>query len=240
MEDYTICSQVCWLDHLIEQKLYLSMLASNSDEARLFSGDGFSVSLPAHLLLASSKLTRDTFTPGQAVHDVFLPSVRGSTLLLLVEMLRTGRTSSMGTMDNLGCMLKEVQVAMELLEIPGCTSLMRVNSKSSKFSEQAEAKRVKIVAPPSMIHLAIEELPRSITPVVEVTQMSITPDSRNENSIMVSKDYTEIKVKSEPTEEELSGLEDDFNEQVKENVLPRDCHICKKQFMKRKNLLEHF
>jgi hypothetical protein len=240
MEDYTICSQVCLLDHFLEQKLYFAMLASNSDEARLCSGDGFSVSLPAHLLLASSKLTRDTFTPGQAVQDVFLPSVKGSTMLLLVEILRSGKTGSLGTMDNLGCMLKEVQEAMELLEIPGCTSLMRVNSKSSKFSEQAEAKRVKIIAPSSTIHLAMEELPRSIIPVVEVTQMSITPDSLKENPIIMSKDCTKIKVKSEPAEEDLSQLDDELYEQVKENVLPRDCHICKKQFMKRKNLFEHF
>jgi len=238
MEDYTICTQVDWLDHFLEQKLYFSMMASNSEGARLFSGDGFSVSLPAQLLLAASKLSRKTFIPGQTMQDVFLPSVRGSTLLLLVEILRAGRTSSMGTMDNMGYMLKEVQEAMELLEIPGCTSLMRVDSKPSKFSEQAEAKSVKIIAPPSMIHLAIEELPHSITPVVEVTQMTITSDSLEENTSMVSEESAKINVKSEPTEE-LSGVEGEVNEQVKENVLPRQCHVCNKQFTKRKNLLMH-
>merc|ERR1719318_623216 len=124
---------------------------------------------------------------------------------------------------------------MELLEIAGMTSLMRVRSK---LSEQAEDETNKIIAPPSKIHLAKGECPISITPVVEVTQMNITSDS-----VLVSRDFPEIKVKSEITKEELSMLDENCNDQVKENMLSRDCYICKvckKQFAMRKNLLEHF
>ena len=34
--------------------------------------------------------------------------------------------------------MKEVQVAMALIEIPGCTALMRDTGKSSRFNEQTE------------------------------------------------------------------------------------------------------
>ena len=142
MVDYTIWSQASWVDNFLEQKLYFSLLSSTSEQARLCSGDGFSVSLPAHLLLAASKLARNTFIPGLPGQVVRLPSVRGSTLLLLVQILRSGRTSSLKSVEELGDMLKEVQVAMALLEIPGCTALMRDTGKSSRLKEQAESAKI--------------------------------------------------------------------------------------------------
>lgn len=54
------------------------------------------------------------------------------------------------------------------------------------------------------------------------------------------KDCVKNKVKSEPADKELSGLEDYSNAQGIEKVLSRDCHICQRQFMKRRNMLEHF
>ena len=110
MEDYNICSQVSWLDSFLEQKLFYN--TSGNEQVRLWSGDGFSVCLPAHLLLATSKLARMTFFTHGVDQDVFLPSVQGSTLLLLAEILRGGRTSYLGNIDRMGHRLKELNQVM--------------------------------------------------------------------------------------------------------------------------------
>ena len=144
MADYPICSQASWLELFLEQKLNLPLKSGSlSEQVKLCSGDGFSVSLPSHLLLASSKLARRTFVSGEAGQDVVLPSVRGSTLLELVEILSSGITSKLsmkGSMgENMGQSLRDIREVMELLDIPGCVSMMRVQNKiKSNFNKNEE------------------------------------------------------------------------------------------------------
>jgi len=246
MEDFTICSKVSWINHFQEQKLqHFSVLFPSSNQARLCSGDGFSVSLPAQLLLASSRLARDTLTPGQDGQDVILPSVTGSTLLLLVEILRSGKTSSLGTMDNLGHSLREVQEVMMLLDMPGFVALMRVDSGGMKTKLHSlsnnEVRSEKVLAPQSL-NLAREKLPNSLNPVVEVTKIQIKPKFLNDglSPQMVIQDSALVKVKDEEfVEAEMSGSDDGLNDRVKESGKLRECPICKKKLMKKDSLRRH-
>ena len=250
MEEFTICSNVSWLYHFLEQKLHLcSMLSVTSYQARLCSGDGFSVSLPAHLLLASSWVARNTFILEQAGQDVFLPSVRGSTLLLLVEILRSGKTSNLGIMDNLSYRLKEVQEVMMLLDIPGCIALTREDGSEMKIKLKIVPKyqvRIEKVSAPlvSSVNHAKEEISCTLNPVVKVTKIKGMPnflESGPSPLMLDNQDYTEIKVKGEEyIVAETSGLEEDgLIHQEKENVLPMECHVCKNKYWKRDSLKRH-
>jgi len=162
MEDFTICSQVSWLENLVEQQLFSE--SSCSEQVKLCSGDGFSVSLPAHLLLASSKLARMTFVTGAEHQEVIIPSVQGSTLLLLAEILRSGRTSHLDKIDSMAHRLNEFNEVMELLDIPGCVSLMRVISRPGEIQSKADVQRTK---------LGREQLLSSHSPVVNVTKLKV-------------------------------------------------------------------
>jgi len=245
MDDLTICSKVSWITHFLEQKLqHFSILSSSSHQATLCSGDGSSVSLPAQLLLASSRLARSSLNPGQDGQDVLLPSVRGSTLLLLVEILRSGKTSSLGTMDNLGHSLKEVQEVMTLLDMPGSVAFMRDSSglKTTLKTFSNDQVRSKTVLTPQNFILAREELPRSLNPVVEVTKIKVNQNVLNDklSPMMVIQDSAEAKVKDEEfIEADISGSEDGLNDKVKERVLPRECHICKKKYTNKDSLRSH-
>ena len=248
MADLTICSQVSWLDHFLEQKLHLfSLLSSTSYQARLCSGDGFSVSLPAHLLLAASKVARDTFIPGQACQDMLLPSVRGSTLLLLVELLRSGMTGNLGMMDNLGHRLNEVQEAMTLLEIQGCVALTRDDCSFSESKTKLrsvpnfQVRRGKVLAPPNVKLARRDDIPNSLNPVVKVTQIKVKSNFVNMglSQMEIDQECNEIKIKEEFPGLEMTGSEDTLIDQMKESVLPTECHVCKKKFMKRDSLKQH-
>jgi hypothetical protein len=250
MEEYAICSQVSWLDHFIEQKLYFPIMTS-TDQVRLCSGDEFFVSLPAHFLLASSRLVRNIFLPGMAGQDVLIPSVKGSTLLLLVELLRSGMTSSLGLMDNIGCRLKEVQKVMELLEIPGCAALMRVNSSSSKLQgmvnclQSSKMKCVKKCSLTKKFNPKEEESTSSLSPIVEMTGMKDTSKLSNENSFNVPEDSSCAKIKLEAEEgdfvDDASRSEGEMDQDVegKENVHSIECHICNKKYLNRLSWSRH-
>ena len=247
MEDLTICSQVSWLDLFLEQKLQLfTLVSSSSYQARLSSGDGFSVSLPAHLLLASSKLARNTLIPGQDGQDVLLPSVRGVTLLLLVEILRSGKTSNLGTMDNLGHSLNEVQEVMTLLDMQGCVSLMRVDCSELKTKLNSnrlpkyQGRCGEVLAQLS-VNLARDEIPPSLNPVVEVTKIKVMANILDScpSPPELIRDCAQIKVKDEELiGAEMSGSEG-LPDGVKASVLPRECHICRKKYMRKDSLKSH-
>ena len=140
-----------------------------SEQVQLMSRDGFSVSLPSHLLLASSKLARRIFIPGEECHDIILPSVRWSTLLLLVEILRSGVTSNQGK-EIMGDRLTDINELMEFLDIPGRIDMTRIGNRSfelhSKLNRSGnETEHVALAN--------LETLPRSYTPVVEIKRMNL-------------------------------------------------------------------
>ena len=149
-------------------------MMSLCEQVSLCSGDGFSVSLPAHFLLAASKLARNTFVPSLTGQAVFLPSVRGSTLLLVVGILRSGKTSCLRLMQNVGCRLKEAQEVMELLGIPGCAAVMMVNCVAGSVQdihncgERSEIRNLE----------TIEIDPTCLTPI-EVLEPLRSPTSSN-------------------------------------------------------------
>ena len=175
MDGYSICNQVTWMDTFQEQKLYFSMIKF-CEQVSLCSGDGFSLSLPAHFLLAASKLARSTFVPNMKGQVVFLPSVRGSTLLLLVEILRSGKTSSLGRMDNMGYRLREVQEVMELLRIPGCTALKRVQDSHNCVER-------------SVMRMLETNDPTCLTPVEVLEPVDSPTTVFGEPNAKVSKDF---------------------------------------------------
>ena len=143
MQDFTLSSQDSWLDHFLQQKLLFSNITA-LEQVKLISGDGFSISLPVQFLLASSSLIRKIYISDKSGQDVLLPpAVKGATLLLVVEMLRRGKTGRLGLAENLGFRLKEVQEVMALLQIQGCVALMRVGSSGEQVKSQSMEEEVK-------------------------------------------------------------------------------------------------
>merc|ERR1719347_1161278 len=98
MTEFPISSQVSWVDHYIQQKLYLSEVV---EKVRIHSGDGFTFTLPRHALVASSKLIQTMFLSGEKDQDILLPSVRGRTLIPLVELLRRGIATITGKIGDM-------------------------------------------------------------------------------------------------------------------------------------------
>ena len=143
-----------------------------SEQVKLWSGDGFSVSLPSHLLLASSKLARRMFIPGEECHDILLPSVRGSTLPLLVEILRSGVTSNQGK-KIMGDRLTDISELIEFLDIPGHIGMMRIVNRSFEFHSNLNRNGNETE---HVVLANLEILPRSYTPVVEITRMNLVND----------------------------------------------------------------
>jgi len=238
------------MDKFQEQRLYFSMM-SVCEQVCLCSGDGFSVSLPTHFLLAASKLARNTFVPNLTSQVVFLPSVRGSTLLLLVEILRSGKTSSFGRMDNMGVSLKEVQDVMELLRIPGCTALMRVQD----LVENSESRKVETNNDPT--YLTPVEVLLSVgspTPVGGLNAQ-VSKDLLFDSSLDVTEDpncQNNAEVVDNLFEETLSDSEsmfmdknDDLKGSTKMNMSKAcagdqiRCEFCEASYKARFNLVEH-
>jgi len=216
MTDNPICSQVSWLDLFLEQRLYLSM-QSVSEQVKLWSGDGFSVSLPSHLLLASSKLARRTFIPGENGQNILLPSVRGSTLLLLVEILRSGVTSNQGKEEIMGDRLTDIRELMWLLDIPGHIGMMKIVNKS--FELRSNGNEVEHLVCADVMHNEGGHLPQSYTPVVEITRMNLDVK-------MLLQDYVEVD------STEMFG-------KSMETGQPRMCQVCKKINPNWKALKDH-
>ena len=64
-------------------------------------------------MMACSSLAIKLLIPKTGGQDICLPSIRRSTLLLLVELLRSGITNDIGPEES----MKDVQDLMHLLEI---------------------------------------------------------------------------------------------------------------------------
>jgi len=122
MESSHIQSMVSWIRHYQEEKLHLSP-ALAMEPFRLYSRDGFSVFIPATIMMACSSLAKKLFIPTMGGQDIFLPSTRRSTLLLLEELLRSGITYNVGLKET----MKDVQDLMQLLEIDGSVDVVRTN-----------------------------------------------------------------------------------------------------------------
>merc|ERR1719186_630956 len=107
-----VSSEVPWLEKP-PQTDYLHR-SFPTPHVKVLSGDGFSVSLPLPLLLASSSLLRSILSSFQCCGstDISLPSVGGRTLVFVAEILRRGETSLLLGAQNSGEKLKEVQGVM--------------------------------------------------------------------------------------------------------------------------------
>ena len=215
MADYPICGQVSWLDLFLEQKLFLPMLSFNlTEQVKLYSGDGCSVSLPSHLLLASSMLARTTFVPGEHAQDVLLPSVRGSTLTLLAEILSCGMTCNMALTQSMGDSLRDIRDVMEMLDIPGCVAMMRDKNKVQNIFDENEIKPVP-----------------EIRNVKDMAGMKAVDEVKLEIDIEVEEAITETQ--------DLSGSPQKMVE-ISRAAGPRECHVCKQMYPNWRAWKAHF
>ena len=129
MESSQILSKVSWIKHYQEENLHSSP-AMDMEPIRIYGREGFSVSVPAPILMAFSSLAKRLFIPktGGGGLDIFLPSVRGRTLILLQELLKLGTTNDiLGPGES----MKEVQELMQLLEIYGRIDVVSINKGNS-------------------------------------------------------------------------------------------------------------
>jgi len=238
MQDFTVSSQDSWLDHFLQQKLLFSNITA-LEQVKLISGDGFSISLPVQFLLASSSLIRKIYVSDKSGQDVLLPpDVKGATLLLVVEMLRRGKTGRLGLAENLGFRLKEVQEVMALLQIQGCVALMRVGSsgeqlKSQRIEEVVKSfgtnqsktirRQVKQASPNRNLETGNETslLPRGeSTPVEAKTSDSPLHASPGNLASCPAK-----KVKEDNVDGAMLNLDEDEVNQEKENVSSEQNHL---------------
>jgi len=135
MTGFPISSQVSWVHHYEEQKLYFSKAVEN---VRIHSADGFTFTIPTQALLASSRMIKRILPRGEVDQDIFLPSVIGKTLLPLVELLRCGITTITGKIESINLdSIREIQEVMKMLSIEGCVTLMK-NIDSSSSSRKYE------------------------------------------------------------------------------------------------------
>ena len=126
---FSLRSDFSWLDHLQLQNTYSS--AYFRDQITLVSGDGFTVPFHAPFLLASSRLLKGIYQDNLRGKDIFLPSVRGDTLMLVAELLRRGVTGGIVCVENTGQKLKEVQGVMDLLQTEVNVALKMVTTGSA-------------------------------------------------------------------------------------------------------------
>ena len=124
MPEFAVGSEVSWIEHYKHEKIFFSNAMEN---VLLRSGDGLSCFLPKHVLLASSKLVQDIARRGgEQDLEIILPSVSGSALCTLVELLRCGISSIKGGVGSINVeSIKQVQVVMELLSIEGGVSVTK-------------------------------------------------------------------------------------------------------------------
>eukprot|EP00092_Neocalanus_flemingeri_P012284 GFUD01013242.1.p1 GENE.GFUD01013242.1~~GFUD01013242.1.p1 ORF type:complete len:453 (-),score=106.04 GFUD01013242.1:37-1395(-) len=103
-------------------------------QVKLLSGDGFSVSVPLPLLLATSHFFRTVLTSYQCCGgvDISLPSVGGGTLILVTEILRSGETSNLEVAENAKASLKDVQAVLGMLQCDITIALQQKNSTQSQ------------------------------------------------------------------------------------------------------------
>merc|ERR1719481_2552364 len=85
--------------------------------------------------MAFSSLAKRLMTGGGG-QDIFLPSVKGRTVLLLVELLRSGITKKIGPEES----IKDVQDLMQLLEIYGRIDVVRID-KGNNVNDKKHIQR---------------------------------------------------------------------------------------------------
>ena len=123
MTEFAVGSQVSWIEHFKHEKFFFS---NAMEKVLLHSGDGFSCVIPTHVLLPSSKLVQNIVPRGEQDLEIILPSVSGSTLCTIVELLRCGISIIKGGIGSITVeSIKEVQGVMELLRIEGAVSVTK-------------------------------------------------------------------------------------------------------------------
>ena len=124
MTEFAVGSEVSWIEHYKHEKIFFSNAMEN---VLLRSGDGLSCFLPKHVLLASSKLVQDIARRGgEQDLEIILPSVSGSALCTLVELLRCGISSIKGGVGSINVeSIKQVQLVMKMLSIEGGVSVAK-------------------------------------------------------------------------------------------------------------------
>jgi len=220
MADAIVRGEVSWPGLLKEQKQGFRM-SNTMDQVRLHSGDGFTVSLPSQLLLASSELARRILVPRESGHDIVIPSVKGSSLLLLVEILRSGVSKDLvGIKNNVNnTLLDELRDSMGLLEIVGYVEVTTV---------AMSAQNIPTVVPPNSENS--EELPSVVKPVaVNILRISDNIIAEVVENAKVSTSEKYFNMNNEYLSSSNKSIDGNSND-------TSECPICK-QVVKNKNCL---
>ena len=234
MSRITLSTEKAWLDSVPLSHMSFSTILS--EQVTLVSGDGFSVPIPASFLLASSKLLRDIYLPDTGGQDIFLPSVMGETLLLAVELLRSGTTGVIVGVEKTGQKFKEVQGVMDLLQTGVNVSLKTANPRAVWKVENS-------------IHATTDSS-------LQITQVcSKFGDDQEENSpplieLAGNKPIISIiqypKVNLQRLSKSILGMDQKVKEVHRNNnsdhAIPPfhiPCQLCPKIFTKKSNLRKH-
>jgi len=120
-------NSISWLEKKQTESSY--HLNSSMTQVKLISGDGFSVSLPLPLLLASSALLKSVLSSHHCCGgvDISLPSVTGGTLLLVAEIIKRGETTCLDGTVNSRESLKEMEQVLGLLLCNASVEVAKVN-----------------------------------------------------------------------------------------------------------------
>jgi len=219
--DTTLRGEVYWPELLMEQKQGFRM-CDTLDQVRLHSGDGFTVSLPAQLLLASSELARRILVPRESGQDLLIPSVKGSSLLLLVEILRSGVSNELvGINNTMNNKLNELRDSMGLLEIVGHVGVTKVAISAQNFPT---------IVPPNGENF--EELPFVAKPVINILRSSDNKSRSVVENVMLAVSEKDDNMNNEyllNTNKSHDGNAGDL----------RECSICKQVLKNRKGLSTH-
>merc|ERR1719369_640507 len=108
---YNFKRDVLWLDSSSNSPYSIpSFQTTGGHQVDLLCGDGFTASLPLPLVLATSSILQSILLSSNQCCGsvgVSLPAVRGTTLVLIVELLRKGETAVLTGTQNSGERLKE-------------------------------------------------------------------------------------------------------------------------------------
>ena len=227
MTDFTISSQVSWVDHYKEQKLYFSRAVEN---VRIHSGDGFMFVLPTHALLASSKLVQMIFPYpcGEKDQDILLPSVSGEILLSLVELLRCGTTTITGSIGSMNMdRIKEIQGVMEMLSIEGLVTIMK-NTVSSRSSKLGQVKSKKKIFDSNVQHYSCN------VQVVKMKKMAeVSPRSeQSPDDYLIDADHD-----LDEDDKDVFGYASEVC--CEKKMIQYECNVCKKNFSKKRSWKVH-